>query len=82
MSQPNLEATILDLARYGRCSLSLLSTGWHCRVEMNTNTTGSSFAVASGFNQASPTEAVEECAKRVAQALAALGSSPNQARLA
>lgn len=68
----NLEATLTELARYGRPRLGMYSGGWHCCVDMNTNTTGTSFEVKSDFGMAEPATAARQCLERIHGALAAL----------
>ena len=68
----HLQALLLDLARHGEPYLCLLRQGWHCHVDMNTNTTGSSFKVSSDFKLATPMAAAVQCMERIKAALAAL----------
>lgn len=67
-----LSEQLLDLCRYGKPSVSLLGSGWHACVAMNTNTTGTSFEVRSEFGHKSPDAAVVECSARVHAALKTL----------
>jgi hypothetical protein len=67
---------LLALARYGRPFVHLTSSGgWRASIDMNTNTTGTSFEVKSDMDHKTPDAAVAQCAERVLAALKALGAS-------
>jgi len=68
----NLEELLLHMIRYGRPRLSLHDGGWYCKVEMNTNTKGTQFDVASEFNQPTPLHAARMCHERIENAMKAL----------
>jgi len=68
-----LEERMLYLIRYGKPRISYLDNGWYCKVEMNTNTDGTQFDVASEFGQKTPTAAAKQCHERIIGALKALG---------
>lgn len=58
-----------ELLRYGKPRLSFLDKGWYCKVEMNTNTVGTQFDVASAFDQPTPLHAARMCHERILNAL-------------
>jgi hypothetical protein len=64
-----LDEHLTFLIRYGRPRLSYLDKGWYCKVEMNTNTTGTQFDVSSEFGHLNPNEAVKQCHERIDAAL-------------
>lgn len=68
-----LEELMVYLIRYGRPRLSYLDKGWYCKVEMNTNTTGTQFDVASEFGNPTPIGAAKQCHERIVAALKQLG---------
>jgi hypothetical protein len=74
---PNdLEGQLLALAKYGHPFLFLTKGGgWRASVDMNTNTTGTSFEVKSDSDHRTPSAAMKQCTERVQQALTALGVS-------
>lgn len=71
----DLNEQLIALARYGKPRLGMYSQGWCATVEMNTNTTGTSFEVKSEFGHKTPATAVAECIERVHTALKALGAA-------
>lgn len=73
VAQMELEEFMVYLIRYGKPRLSYLDGGWYCKVEMNTNTKGTQFDVASEFNQPTPLHAVRMCNERIEGAMKALG---------
>lgn len=68
----DLQELMLYLIRYGRPRLSYLDGGWYCKVEMNTNTKGTQFDVASEFNHPTPIAAAKQCHERIVNAMKAL----------
>jgi hypothetical protein len=64
-----LDEHMTFLIRYGRPRLSYIDNGWYCTVEMNTNTTGTQFNVASEFYHKNPNAAVKQCHERIDAAL-------------
>ena len=68
----NLEELLKYMVRYGKPKLSYMGDGWYCRVEMNTNTTGTQFEVSSEFKHPTPIAAVKQCHERIVSALKAL----------
>lgn len=57
------------LCRFGKPRVSMLSGGWHATIDMNTNTTGTSFEVQSEFRMKDPETAVEQLTERMLAAL-------------
>jgi len=71
------EEKLVWLCRFGQPSLRMMDRGWHANIEMNTNTTGSSFKVATEFTMQSPAAAVDQLIKRMLAMLAAMnGGQP------
>lgn len=68
-----LEELLTYMVRYGKPRLSYLDKGWYCKVEMNTNTKGTQFDVASDFDQPTPLQAARMCHERIQTAMKALG---------
>lgn len=68
----DLQEMLLFLIRYGRPRLSYHDGGWYCKVEMNTNTKGTQFDIASEFNHPTPISAAKQCQERIDNALKAL----------
>lgn len=68
----DLQDLMLYLIRYGKPRISYLDGGWYCKVEMNTNTKGTQFDVASDFSHATPIAAAKECHERIVNAMKAL----------
>ncbi len=68
----DLQELITYMIRYGKPRLSYLDGGWYCKVEMNTNTTGTQFDVASEFGMPTPMQAAKQCHERIINALKAL----------
>ena len=73
LDQMDLEELMVYLIRYGKPRVSYLDGGWYCKVEMNTNTKGTQFDVASEFNQPTPLHAARMCHERIVGAMKALG---------
>jgi hypothetical protein len=68
--QPTLEEILEELKHYGKPRVGMYSEeGWHCNVEMNTNTVGADFKCASDFKQPTPTTAAKQCLERVLKAV-------------
>jgi hypothetical protein len=68
----DLQELLTYMIRYGKPRLSYLDKGWYCKVEMNTNTTGTQFDVASEFGMPTPIQAAKQCNERIENALKAL----------
>lgn len=64
-----LEEHLEKIKYYGRPSLCLINSGWYCAVNMNTNTTGTSFEVKSEFGHPTPLGATKQCHERIVKAL-------------
>ncbi|MFJ3047031.1 hypothetical protein ACIPEN_14465 [Herbaspirillum chlorophenolicum] len=64
-----------ETTRYGRIRLMRMKDGWYCVIEMNTNTTGTSFEVKSEFDHGTPIEAAHCCIQRMHAALRTLGTA-------
>ena len=68
--QPLLEEILEELKQYGKPRVGMYGDdGWHCNVEMNTNTVGADFKCASDFKQPTPTIAAKQCLERVLKAV-------------
>lgn len=63
------------LRRFGKPSISVPDEGWHARISMNTNATGSEFTVKSEFKMRTAEEAVDQLIERMLQALAAVNGA-------
>jgi hypothetical protein len=71
------EDRLIWLCRFGKPRLSMVGQGWFASIEMNTNTTGSSFKVESDFKGATPSAAVDQLTERMLTTLATLtGAAP------
>lgn len=64
-----LEEHLEEMRYYGKPRVSLMSNGWYSCIEMNTNTTGTSFEVKSEFDCQTPTLAAKQCHERMLNAL-------------
>lgn len=64
-----LEEHLEKMRYYGKPRVSLLNGGWYSCVEMNTNTTGTSFEVKSDFDCETPTAAAKQCHERILNAI-------------
>jgi hypothetical protein len=69
VKQPTLEELLMELKQYGKPRVSMIGEGWHCNVEMNTNTVGADFKCASEFGISTPTDAAKQCLERVLRAV-------------
>ena len=69
-----LEELITHMVRFGKPRVSFISNGWYCKVEMNTNTSGTQFDVASEFDHPTPLSAARECHERIINAMKTLTS--------
>jgi hypothetical protein len=66
----SIEDGLLNLAKYGRPRLSMLSGGcWYCVVEVFVTGDGVQFEVKSSMDDKSPIEAVVACVERLDNAL-------------
>jgi len=68
-----MESVLLGMLDHGRPSVSHLSEGWHCSIDMNVSAEGSTFKIRSEFGHKTPMAAVRECVQRMNQALRKLG---------
>lgn len=68
----SLEEILTMFLDYGSPRLSYVSYGWHCNIEMNVNSTGVNFKVASEFDHKTAREAALVCHARLTNALATL----------
>ena len=64
-----LEEHLEQMRYYGKPRVSLLNNGWYSCIEMNTNTTGTSFEVKSDYDCQTPTLAAKQCHERILNAL-------------
>ena len=71
----DLNALLMSCDRYGEIRVSRITGGWYSSIDMNTNTTGAQFKIASEFKHKTPVDAVTECIKRMNEALATLGGA-------
>lgn len=67
-----LSERLVWLCKFGKPRLSVPRDGWHANIEMNTNTTGSSFTVSTEFKLESPDAAVAQLIERMLETLATL----------
>jgi len=72
----DLNALLIDLSRWGKLFLMLGGRGWRCSIEVNVNTTGAKFEVASEGGASSPLEATLDLRDRLRVALQTLGVKP------
>jgi len=64
-----LEEHLQEMRYYGKPRVSLMSNGWYSCIEMNTNTTGTTFEIKSDFDHPTPTLAAKQCHERILNAL-------------
>jgi len=69
VNQPTLEELLMELKHYGKPRVGMFDSGWHCNIEMNTNTVGADFKCSSEFDIPTPTEAAKQCLERVLRAV-------------
>jgi hypothetical protein len=67
--QPTLEELLMELKHYGKPRVGMFDSGWHCNIEINTNTVGADFKCASEFGISTPTDAAKQCLERVLKAV-------------
>lgn len=60
------------LCEFGQPWISRHKEGWYAAIDMNTNTTGSSFKIATSFNEPTPESAVQELIVRMLNTLQVL----------
>lgn len=65
----SLEEHLQQMRYYGKPRVSLMNGGWYSCIDMNTNTTGTSFEVKSDFDHPTPTLAAKQCHERILNAL-------------
>lgn len=68
----DLQELLLYMIRYGKPRMHYLEGGWYVKVEMNTNTKGTQFDVASEFGHSTPLSAAKECHERIINSMKAL----------
>lgn len=76
MTPASLSDRLVWLCRFGKPRVGVYGSNWHACIEMNTNTTGTSFEVKSEFKHTTPDEAVDVLITRMLDALKALKVSP------
>lgn len=64
-----LEEHLQQMRYYGKPRVSLMNNGWYSCIDMNTNTTGTTFEIKSDFDHATPTLAAKQCHERILNAL-------------
>lgn len=64
-----LEEHLQEMRYYGKPRVSLMSNGWYSCIDMNTNTTGTTFEIKSEFDHPTPTLAAKQCHERILNAL-------------
>lgn len=72
ISGDSLEEILVDMQKFGRPLVSLLSDGWCCVVQMTTVSVGTEFQVKSDFRHSSPSSAAQECMARIHATMATL----------
>ena len=75
----DLETTLSLLARHGRPSLSQMSNGWYCNVDMHVAAVGAQFKVASNFDCPGPLAAADQCLERIHTMLRSFGTDTTKA---
>lgn len=68
-----LEVMLNALSKYGKPRLVHMGGGWYCCVDMYVSAEGVDFEVKTGFNNSTPSEAAEECCRRLDNALRGMG---------
>lgn len=71
----SLEELMVSMCRYGQPKLSMLDSGWNCWIQMRVQSAGASFEIRSEFGHKEPIAAAKECADRIAETLAKIGSA-------
>lgn len=74
LANADLEQLLIYMLRFGKPRVTFVSTGWCCKVEMNTNSKGTQFDVSSEFGHPTPLSAARECHERVVSAMKTLTS--------
>lgn len=75
-SDMSLEETLIEMARYGKPSVSqVCSDGtWYSSIDVTVNASGVKFEVESDFKQTSPGAAVAQCYERLMTAIEQVNS--------
>lgn len=68
-----LEVMLNALTKYGKPRLMHMGDGWHCCVQMYVTAEGVDFEVKTGFKHKTPSEAAEECCRRLDKVLRGMG---------
>ena len=67
--------TLIDLLPYGKPSISYITRGWHCCVDVHVTAPGSRFNIQSDFDHKTPEEAIEVCYNRIQETIKAFTNS-------
>ncbi len=59
------EKILIELSKYGKPSLSVVSKGWHCRVDLTTGHPGACASIGSEYRHSTPHDAATECLARL-----------------
>ena len=65
----DLEAVLLELAKYGRPWVWLFQQGWTAKCDMHVAAKGSAFVVSADFEHITPLAAATQCLERVKAAV-------------
>ena len=68
-----LEVMLDALTKYGKPRLMHMGDGRHCCVQMYVTAEGVDFEVKTGFKHKTPSEAAEECCRRLDKVLRGMG---------
>ena len=64
-----MEDELIDLCRYGKPRISLMSNGWLCTVDMHVASNGTSFEIKSDYDCKKPSEAIRQTKERIIETL-------------
>lgn len=67
-----LDEKLVALCAFGEPTLHRMKKGWWCTIDMHVAAAGTAFSIKSESDCPSPTEAVDQCAERIAATLANL----------
>jgi hypothetical protein len=65
----DLNDLLLEMCRYGKPRVVLITEGWYCSINMHTTTTGTDFTISSDFYHATPIAAAKQCYERIVAAV-------------
>lgn len=68
-AREDLNDLLLEMCRYGRPRVVLITEGWYCSINMHTTTTGTDFTISSDFYQQTPIAAAKQCHARIIAAV-------------